>query len=104
MSAALPNPSICLEDALNALAEIRACHDELRTFLADTFDRLDEVVSQLQNRGAALKPAETHLDRDVMQEQIDYLTRLVTDLAQTVNKRERTPAEQNLTELSKAKT
>jgi len=95
MSAALPNPSIRPEDALNALAEIRACHDELRTFLTDTFDRLDDVVNQLQNGGAALKPAETHLDRNVMQDQIDYLTRLVTDLALTVEKREQAPAGQN---------
>ena len=49
MSAALPNPSAYREDALNALIEIRACHDELRTFLAETFDRLDEVLDRLRN-------------------------------------------------------
>ena len=48
MSAELLNPSVYRENALNALIEIRACHDELRTFLAGTFDRLDEVVDKLR--------------------------------------------------------
>ena len=88
MSAASPNQSACREDALNALVEIRACQDELRTFLADTFDRLDEVVGRLRHREPALADIEPHATPDAMQGQIDHLTRLVNELAHTVKKRE----------------
>jgi hypothetical protein len=90
MSATLSNPSVCRENALNALLEIRACHDELRTFLADTFDRLDEVVGKLRNLEPAPAHVERHADADAMQDQIDHLTRLVTDLARTVKTPEQT--------------
>jgi hypothetical protein len=88
MSAASPNLSVCREDALNALVEIRACHDELRTFLADTFDRLDEVVGRLRRQEPASARVARHADPDVMQGQIDHLTRLVSELAHTVKKQE----------------
>jgi hypothetical protein len=88
MSVGHSNPSACREEALNALTEIRACHDELRTFLAETFDRLDEVVGKLRQQEPAAAQVERRADPDVMQDQIDHLTRLVSDLAQTVKKRE----------------
>jgi hypothetical protein len=110
MSAASSNPLACREDALNALGEIRACHDEMRAFLTETFDRLDDVVSKLRHpqnppevaapRRAAPKEvapeyAELPADQDMMQDQMEYLTRLVTDLANTVKVRESVPAGKN---------
>jgi hypothetical protein len=88
MSVALSNPSACREEALNALIEIRPCHDELRTFLAETFDRLDEVVGGLRQQKPEPAQVERRPDPDAMQDQIDHLARLVNDLAKTVKKRE----------------
>ena len=65
------------------LAEIRACQEELQTFLAETFDRLDEVVGRLRRQGPAAH-TERHADPNTMQDQIDHLTQLVSDLARTV--------------------
>jgi hypothetical protein len=62
----------------------------LRTFLADTFDHLDEVVGRLRKEESAPAHVEWHADPDAMQNQIDCLTRLVTDLAHTVKKPEQT--------------
>lgn len=104
MSATLSNPSICREGALNALAEIRACHDELRTFLADTFDRLDEVVGRLRNEEPSLAHVERYAEPDAMQDQIDHLTHLVTELARTVKKPERTPVGNSGASSSEAET
>jgi hypothetical protein len=102
MSSASVNPSAYREDALNALTEIRACHDELRTFLADTFDRLDNIVNRLRHPAAVpivaqevVENVEPPVDRDMMQDQMDYLTRLVTDLANSVKEREPTTAGKN---------
>ena len=95
MSATLPNPSVYREDALNALVEIRTCHDELRTFLAETFDRLDEVLDRLRNKEAAPARVERHSDPAEMQDQIDHLASLVTELARTVKQRESAPAAGN---------
>jgi len=91
MSAGLPNSSVCQEHALNALIEIRACHDELRTFLADTFDRLDEVVNHLRPE-RPVAHVERVADAVVMQDQIDHLTRLVSDLAHSIKSREQSDA------------
>lgn len=83
MSAVSPNSSVCRQDALSALAEIRACQEELQTFLAETFDRLDEVVGRLRRQGPVAR-TERCADPNVMQDQIDHLTQLVNDLARTV--------------------
>ena len=104
MSATLSNPSECRENALNALIEIRACHDELRTFLADTFDRLDEVLGKLRSQEPAPAHVEWHADPDAMQDQIDHLTRLVTDLARTVKTPEQTTVGNNGASSSEAET
>ena len=104
MSAASLNPSVCREDALNALSEIRACHDELRTFVGETFDRLDDVVSRLRRQAPVPPPVERRADPDVMQGQIDHLTRLVSELAHTVKKREPPATGESGAKSSEAKT
>lgn len=93
MSAALSNSTDCREHALNALIEIRACHDELRTFLAETFDRLEEIVGQLRHDQPAAESVDPPAESDMMQNQIDYLTRLVNDLAHSIKTRETPTAE-----------
>jgi hypothetical protein len=88
MSVELQHPSVYREEALNALIEIRACHDELKAFLAGVFDRLDDLLlTKSLAAEAAPAPAESPGERDAMQMQIDQLTRLVSDLARTVEKR-----------------
>jgi hypothetical protein len=101
MSALSSNSLVCHEDAIGALAEIRACHDELQIFLAETFDRLDEVVGKLRGQPPAARGGR-HADPDTMQDQINHLTQLVNDLARTVNTPER-PAEKNGAQSSEAK-
>jgi hypothetical protein len=102
MSVVPPNLSACQENALSALLEIRACHEQLRTFLDETFDRLDEVVGRLRRHEGLPAQTERRADPDAMQEQIDHLTRLVTDLACTVKKRERTSVEEDGAQSSEA--
>jgi hypothetical protein len=80
----LLHPSNCREDALNALAEIRACHGDLRTFVARAFDRLDAVVEELRTQRTVHDRTNRQAEQEDLQEQIDQLSRLASDLAHSV--------------------
>jgi hypothetical protein len=84
MSAELLNPSVCQEDALNALIEIRACHDELQTFLSSTFDRLDELVDRLRIEHASQRRAKRQMEPGSLHDQIGLLARIAAELAESV--------------------
>ena len=99
MSAESLSPSVCREDALNALTEIRACRGELQAFLAATFDRLDSLIDRLQTERPGQEQSGPQTEAGTLQNQIDQLARLATDLAQSVAKRERRGAGQNRTGL-----
>jgi len=92
MSAELLNPSVCREDALNALIEIRACHDELQAFLAATFDRLNGLVDKLRTERAGQGQAKQQTEGGTLQGRIDQLAHLAAELAQSVAERERLAA------------
>jgi hypothetical protein len=84
MSTDSPHPSVCRENALNALIEIRECYSDLRAFLAAAFDRLDELADELGARSAMHEHGRPKTDQEIMQEQIDQLTRLTSELALSV--------------------
>ena len=88
MSAELLNLSVSREDALNALIEIRACHDELQTFLAATFSRLDDLVDKLRAEQPGQEQVERRTDGGSLQDRIDQLARLAAELAQSMTERE----------------
>ena len=89
----LSHPSTCRNNALNALVEIRACHDDLRTFVAGAFDRLDKLVDELRALETVQEQTQRQAERETMQEQIDQLTRLATELAQSVAEQKRLTSE-----------
>jgi ribosome assembly protein YihI (activator of Der GTPase) len=89
MPSDLLNPSVCRENALNALAEIRACHGDLRTYVAGAFDRLDGLVEELGTQKTDEEQTQRQVDQASMQEQIDRLARLATELAQSVAEQKR---------------
>jgi hypothetical protein len=97
MSAELLNPTAYREDALNALIEIRACHDELQEFLAAAFDRLDALVGKLRTERGEQGEVQRQPEGGTLQNQIDLLARMAAELAQSVAERERETAPQSPT-------
>jgi hypothetical protein len=100
----LLQPSNCRENAMNALAEMRACYSDLRTFATGMFDRLDAVVEELRSEIAGQEWTKWQAEQDTLQEQIDRLAQLAADLAQSVaeqkqltTKREHAPPERTET-------
>jgi predicted nucleic acid-binding Zn-ribbon protein len=89
MSAELLNLSISREDALDALVEIRACHDELQAFLTATFDRLDDLVDKLRADQTGQTQVKRRMEGETLQDRIDQLARLAAELAQSMSERER---------------
>jgi hypothetical protein len=104
MSAQLLNPSACREDALNALIEIRACRDELQTFLEAAFDRLDHLVDGLRSERSGQGEVKHPTDGGTLQNQIDLLARMAAELAQSVAKRGPRTAGQSRTRSQEAET
>jgi hypothetical protein len=98
MSAELLNPSVSREDALDALVEIRACHDELQAFLTATFDRLDDLVDKLRANQTGQTQVKRRMEGETLQDRIDQLARLAAELAQSVAERERLAAGKERTE------
>lgn len=84
MSSQLSDPIVHRENALNALIEIRACYDDLQSFLAGTFARLDGLADDVRILQTAVDRTKRHAEQDVMQQQIDQLARLANELAQSV--------------------
>jgi hypothetical protein len=77
------------ENAQNALAEIRAWNDELQKFMVDEFNRLDELVDALLAQQASLEQAHRQSEREMLQEQIDKLAQVATELAKTLAEQRR---------------
>jgi hypothetical protein len=78
------NPSESTSSLREALEDVRACENELQTFLSDMFDRIERlaqssVVTEPPKAGdeAALKP-------EAMQCQIEQLAALAAELAASV--------------------
>ena len=71
MPTELSHPSTCRDDALNALVEIRACHVDLRTYVAGAFERLDRLVEQLRAQKSTSSQGISHTEQEAMQAQID---------------------------------
>jgi len=80
----LLHPSNCRENALLALIEIRACYGDLRTFVAGAFDRLDALVEELRTQQTVHERTQRQAEQETLQEQIDQLARLASDLAQSI--------------------
>jgi hypothetical protein len=78
------HPSVCRENALNALTEIRAYHSDFRTLVVGAFDRLDKLVDEFRSQKIEQEQAQPGPEREMMQDQIDQLARLAHDLAQSV--------------------
>jgi hypothetical protein len=85
MSADLSNPSAPVNPVRDALAEIRACQEELQTFVAGVFDRLDGLANELLERETAPQQA----DRKMMHSEIAQLAAVATDLADLVAEQKR---------------
>ena len=84
MSTDLLHPSNCRENALLALIDIRACYGDLRTFVAGAFDRLDTLVEELRTQTTVHERTQRQVEHETLQDQIDQLARLASDLAQSV--------------------
>lgn len=80
----LSHPSICRENVLNALGEVRACRGDLWTYVAGAFDRLDKLVEDIGAQKGTQEPTQRRAEQDSMQVQIDQLAQLATELARSV--------------------
>jgi hypothetical protein len=89
------HPTICRENALNALIEIRSCYSDLRTFVAGAFDRLDTLAKELGTLETGSGQRRRKTEQEMMQEQIDQLTRLASELALSVAEQKRLTFKQN---------
>jgi hypothetical protein len=80
------HPSIYRENALNALIEIRACYAESQAFVDGAFDRIERLIDEVRAQKPPRAPtkAQPPSERDTMQDQIDQLARLATELAHSV--------------------
>lgn len=69
---------------MNALIEIRSCYSDLRNFVAAAFDRLDALAAELGTQKTGSDQRRRKTEQEMMQEQIDQLTRLASELALSV--------------------
>ena len=83
------NQTAWRENAVEAFAEIRTCRMELRAFLTGMFDRLDDVAAELLSQRVVGQTAAGRSEQGAMQNQIDELTRIVADLAQSMAEQKR---------------
>jgi hypothetical protein len=75
-------PSVCRENVAHALAEIRACYGDVRTYVAGAFERLDKLVEEAGAQ-TAREPTARQPEQAAIQEQIDQLARLAAQLTQS---------------------
>ena len=68
-----------------ALAEIRACPGELKTFISGVFDQLDSLTDQLRRYEISRRQAEGQ----AVQGQIDRLSAVAAQLAETMAEQKR---------------
>lgn len=80
MSVELSNQSAGEGGVQDALAEIRASHAELRTFIEGLFDRLDGLADGLLVQEVANRQAQRDTDRLALDDQIERLAALVVEL------------------------
>jgi hypothetical protein len=100
----LLHASNCRENALNALGEIRACYSDLHTFVAGVFDRLDTVVEELRSEISAHESTKWQQEQSTLQIQIDRLSLLTADLAQSVAEQKHLTAEREHVQAGKMET
>jgi RNA polymerase-interacting CarD/CdnL/TRCF family regulator len=67
-----------------ALAAIRACSDDLQTFVFGVFDQLEGLTDQLLARELDWQQTQRQTEREALQGQIDRLASVAAELAQTV--------------------
>lgn len=94
MHAQMLHPPVCRENALNALTEIRACHEDIQAFVTGAFDRLDNLVDELRGHTTTPLNIARQAERETMQEQIDQLAKLATELAHSVAEHKQLTAKQ----------
>ena len=73
--------------AAEALAEIRACPDKLRRFVAEVFDQLDGLTDELLARESADRQFQRQVEREALEAQIDQLASVVAELAESMGGR-----------------
>lgn len=85
----LSSPSGGWSSVQEALAEIRACPDELQGFLTSVFERLSELTDQLLAHEVTCQQTQRHDEQDALQSQIDGLAATVAELARAVTEQQR---------------
>jgi hypothetical protein len=78
-SSSQPSGLSCVSEAL---AEIRACSDELQTFVSGVFDHLDGLTDQLRKCEFAREQSQQQADRETVQGEIDRLSAVAAQLAE----------------------
>jgi hypothetical protein len=70
--------------ASDALAEIRAYPSEMHILVLEIFDQLDELTQEFLVHQLARGQADQEAERELFEEQIEYLAAATSELAKTV--------------------
>jgi len=79
----------CVRDAL---AEMRACLGGLQTITTEAFDQLDGVVEALLVRDMASQQAQQRTERESLQDRIDQLIQVASELTEALGVPKHDPA------------
>jgi hypothetical protein len=72
-----------------AVAELRACSDEMQAFVAGVFENLEEMADQLSTRERVGRHAQQQAERKALQDQIEQLASVTAELAASVAEQKR---------------
>jgi hypothetical protein len=84
MSTPLPSTFAPENRLRDALGDIRACYAEIESFMAGTFDKLEQVLDEARTEQAVDGQAKRLAERDTLDGQIARLAAIAEQLAQSV--------------------
>jgi hypothetical protein len=89
MSTAVSDRPAGFDSASKALAELRESPLELQKFVGGMFDELDVFAHKQLGREFASQQSQVRAEREAIQNQLDHLTMLMSELTKTVTDQKR---------------